>query len=118
MIYEELIEIVEVEFADLVLHCRVVTGKLRIYMIDGSYMDVWFSRKLKQRFAYHWERRSVDGTVYRYDNRPHESLRYMKGYPKHFHNGSDENIVESSFSGEPGQVLRSFLQFCRIKIRS
>jgi hypothetical protein len=40
-----------------------------MHLVDGSYLDVWFSRKFPGRYAYHWERRHVDGSIYRHDNR-------------------------------------------------
>ncbi|MCL0065925.1 DUF6516 family protein [Dehalococcoidia bacterium] len=113
MIYGELSHIAEDEFPDLVLHYQILPGKLRLYIVDGSYLDIWFSRKFEGRFAYHWERRIVDGRIYRYDNRSHEELKHMRGFPKHFHDGSDEKISESQFSEDPKEVLREFLQIAR-----
>ena len=81
-----------------------------------SYPDIWLSMKIKGRFAYHWERRRVNGRVYRYDNRHHEELKHMRGFPKHFHDGSDEKIRESEFSEDPKEVLREFLHIVRLKI--
>jgi hypothetical protein len=91
-------------------------GKLRLHLSDGSYIDVWFSRSIPGRYAYHWERRHVDGSIYRHDNRPHASLTDMKTFPKHFHDGSDDNMVESHLSDDPRDALRSFLEFARGKI--
>jgi len=116
VIYGELCEIAEEEFPDLVLHYQILLGKLRLYIVDGSYFDIWFSRKFEGRFAYHWERRMVDGRIYRYDNRPHEELKHMRGFPKHFHDGSDEKISESQFSEDPEEVLREFLQIVRKEV--
>jgi hypothetical protein len=53
VIYGELSKIAEEEFPDLVLHYQILPGKLRLYIVDGSYLDIWFSRKLQGRFAYH-----------------------------------------------------------------
>ena len=64
----KLSEIAEVEFSDVVEFAENLEEKLRIYIRDGSYIDVWFSRKIKGRYAYHGERRHLDGTVYRHDN--------------------------------------------------
>jgi len=47
------------------------------------------------------ERRLIDGSIYRHDNRPHENLKNMKTFPKHFHEGSEGNIKES-YKGIPG----------------
>ncbi|MBC7325246.1 MAG: hypothetical protein H5T99_08020, partial [Moorella sp. (in: Bacteria)] len=85
--YNKLAEIACQEFADIVAQAETRPEKLRVHLVDGSYVDAWLSRRLPDRFAYHWERRHIDGRVYRYDNRPHAELRHMEGYPKHFHNG-------------------------------
>lgn len=71
----ELADIAESEFADVVAGWDVIEGKLRLYIIDESFLDVWFSRQLEGRYAYHWERRHVDDTVYRWDNAKHEEIR-------------------------------------------
>ena len=91
-------------------------GKLRLHICDGSYVDVWFSRKIPGRYAYHWERRHIDGKIYRYDNRPHMSMRRMGTFPRHFHDGSDDVVVESHLSDDPVEAVRSFLIFIRNRI--
>lgn len=52
MIYSELVEIAEKEFPDVVLHAQIITEKLRLHSVDESYLDIWFSKKIKGRFAY------------------------------------------------------------------
>jgi len=110
---QKLSEIAEVEFSDIVEFAEDIEEKLRIYLKDGSYIDIWFSRKIEGRYAYHWERRHVDGTVYRHDNIPHKKWRYVKTFPKHFHNGSEYNVCDSSISNEPVEAIRGFLGFVR-----
>ena len=87
MNYGELLTIVTKEFPDIILCAQIGQGKLRLFIIGGSFVDVWFSKRIEGRFAYHWERRHIDDRIYRYNNRPHESFKHMKGFPKHFHNG-------------------------------
>jgi hypothetical protein len=36
-------------------------------------------------------------------------------FPKHFHDGSEEQVIESHLSEEPEQALRQFLAFVREK---
>jgi len=91
-------------------------GKLRLHISDGSYIDVWFSRRIPGRYAYHWERRHIDRSVYRHDNRPHTRLRNMETFPKHFHNGSEGNIEESHLSDDPVDAVGSFLGFVRRRL--
>ena len=37
-------------------------------------------------------------------------------FPKHFHDGSEDNVGESHISDSPDQALREFLHFVRIKL--
>ena len=39
-----------------------------------------------------------------------------KSYPKHFHDGSDEEIKEGVFGEDPKEILRAFLPIIRAKI--
>lgn len=91
-------------------------GKIRVHVVNGSYLDVWLSRKMLGRYAYHWERRHIDGSIYRYDNRPHERLRLMKTYPRHFHDTSEHNVKESHISDDPEKAVREVLELIRRKV--
>lgn len=66
-----LAEIVQVEFADLVVHVSPGLNEMRIILTDGSFIDVWFSLRLTGRYSFHWDRKAIDGTIYRHDNAPH-----------------------------------------------
>jgi len=50
---KKLAEIAEREFPDIVEFTEI-THKLRIFIVDGSFVDVWLSKRLN-RYAYHWE---------------------------------------------------------------
>ena len=64
---ERLREIAKVEFPDIVIETIIPDiNELRIIFNDGSLMDVWYSLKLVDRYSYHWERRAIDGTIYRH----------------------------------------------------
>jgi len=43
-------------------------------------------------------------------------MEYVKTFPKHFHNGSEENVVESDTSDEPEEAVREFLSSVRRKL--
>ena len=102
-LYEELSTIALTEFADIVEATRIVENKLRIFLVDGSYVDVWFSIRRPGVFAYHWERRGLDGTVYRYDNVPNRRARGLPTFPKHFHEGSAH--AGARLPHEPEQIV-------------
>ena len=115
---ERLREIAEVEFADIVTDGYVPDlNELRLILSDGSFIDIWFSLKLAERYSYHWERRALDGTIYRHDNAPHKRWQSVSTFPHHFHNGNENNVVESYLSGNPEEALREFLTFVRKRLR-
>jgi hypothetical protein len=106
--------IAEVEYADIV--ADVLTpglNTLRIVLHDGSFVDIWYSLKLVGRYSYHWERRALDGTIYRHDNAPHQRWESLSTWPSHFHNGNESNVIGSHLSREPEIALREFLGFVR-----
>ncbi len=109
----ELANIAEIEFADVIMGYEIIEGKLRLYIIDESFLDVWFSRQLKGRYAYHWERRHVDDTVYRWDNAKHEVWKSIKTFPHHFHEGLDNIVRESLLPEIPEKALRHVLNYVR-----
>ena len=111
-----LADIALTEFADIILSTTVEIAKLRLHFTDGSYADIWFSRRRLGVYAYHWERRHVDGTVFRHDNIPHQQWKRVATFPKHFHDGTDEQVVNSYLPDEPERALRVFLAFCREKL--
>jgi len=104
------------EFADVVLSAAVGDARLRLYFADGSYADIWFSKRRPGVYAYHWERRAVDGTIFRHDNIPHQRWEHVATFPKHFHDGTEEQVVESDLPDEPEQALSAFLTFCRARL--
>ncbi len=112
---EKLAEIAEIEFSDIVEATEIEKGKLRIFLKDGSFIDVWFSKKIRGRYAYHWE--CIDGRIYRHDNIPHKKWRNIKTFPKHFHKGSEENVCESLISDDPEKAIREFLEFVRKQLK-
>lgn len=110
-------DIAEVEFPDIVEDAVVpFANELRLILKDGSFVDVWFSLKLAGRYSYHWERRWIDGRIFRHDNAPHKSWQFVTSFPKHFHDGSEETVSESKISDAPDEALREFLSFVRGKI--
>ena len=111
--------IATVEYADIVIDALVPgVNELRIFLRDGSFVDVWFSLKLANRYSYHWERQAIDGTLYRHDNAPHQQWKVVATFPHHFHDGSESNVVASYLSQAPDEALRQFLTFIRDKLNT
>lgn len=117
-LYRKLQHLALKEFSDIVEAARVVMSesgrpkKLRIFLIEGSFLDVWLS-SVSGSYSYHWDRREMDGSIYRHDNAPHKRWAGVKTFPKHFHDGSEENVVECNIPNVPDEALRAVLAFCR-----
>jgi hypothetical protein len=108
--------IAEVEFTSIVDYAEPMGAKLRLVPSDSSYVDVWLSRKLEGRFGFHWERRHIDGRIFRYDNFPNTNWQDVSTYPYHFHNGSQDTVVASPFGQEILQGFREFMAFAESKL--
>ena len=76
--------------------------KLRIEIIDGSIVDIFYS--VTGKYSYHWERSLIDGSIYRHDNAPHQRWQSIKTFPKHVHHGSEDAGEESYLSDDPHSV--------------
>jgi Family of unknown function (DUF6516) len=113
---ERLRWVAEAKFLALVRSTTMVRDKLRVVLNDGSYIDFWWSTQIPGRYAYHWERRHVDGTIYRHDNMPHPQWQGIQSFPKHFHAGDQDTVLESTLTADPEQALREFLLFAARKI--
>jgi hypothetical protein len=108
---EPLRRIAEVEFSAIVVQTDVLGAKLRVLLADGSYVDVWASRTLVGRFGFHWERRHLDGRIYRYDNFPDTNWSGVSTFPFHFHEGDQDTVVAAPFAPALEQGLREFMAF-------
>jgi len=116
--YDALIKIATTEFADIVIGARNLNENMRLSLRDGTYVDVWYSvRSKEQRFAFHWERRPKDGTVWRHNNIPDAKWSKVGSFPKHFHAGREGDVVESDLSDDPPTALREFLAFARDRLQ-
>ena len=114
--FEILARIAEVEFSAIVTDSVPLGEKLRLFINDTSYIDIWLSRTLEDRFGFHWERRHLDGTIYRYDNFPDVAWRNVETFPRHFHNGSQDAVESAPFSADLLEGFRDFLRFAANKL--
>lgn len=82
---ERLREIAEVEFAGIVVEALIPgINELRVILMDGSFVDVWLSLRLHNRYSLHWERRAIDGMIYRHDNAPQSAPAIHSDIPPPF----------------------------------
>jgi len=114
---EALARIAEIEFSEMVTDSALMGEKLRLFLRDSSVIDVWVARTLEDRFGFHWERRPLDGTIYRYDNFPDTAWKFAETYPRHFHNGSQNNVEAAPFSADLTDGFREFLHFVAAKLK-
>ncbi len=115
---DSLRRIAEVEFADMVIQAESMGSTARLFLVDGSHVDVWATRKLEGRFGFHWERRHVDGRIYRYDNFPDANWLSVSTFPFHFHDGEQGNVVAAPFATTLEEGFRGFLGFVRRLLNS
>lgn len=101
------------QYGDIVADVEIVgvgtAQKTRLVFNDGSYLDAWFSGS--GRYSFHWERKHLDGTFFRFDNAPHH--RGIKTFPHHLHNGSEGEITASWIDPRPEKALFQVLDFVR-----
>jgi hypothetical protein len=112
-IYQTLIELALTEHGDIVTRAHFVGGtlaspnKLRLALIDESFLDIWLSPD--GDYAYHWEQRRQRGELHRWDNAPHYPR--VGSYPAHFHDGDENTVVESDLDPRPEVALRQVLDY-------
>ena len=113
---DDLKRIADVEFADIVKDTQQIDYKLRIILINYSFVDVYLSQKLSDRFGFHWESMDARGSIYRYDNFPDKKWQSVVTFPHHFHNGSQNAVESSPFPLTVIEGFRAFMEFVRSKI--
>jgi len=112
-----IVEVVRSDFSDIAVDVQLrfttsgAVERLRIFLLDESFVDVWLSRSGK--YSYHWEQRHVRGLIHRHDNAPHDKWKEIKTFPKHFHDGSEDNVKESNIADDPPSAINYFLTFVR-----
>ena len=120
-LYKSLLDIATTEFVTVVESGEIFYSqgmepwKVRLYLCDGSIMDIYYS--VKGKYSYHWDRRLITNEIFRHDNAPHQRWKYISSFPKHFHNGSEDIVIESHISDNPELALREFLQFVSMHLK-
>ena len=116
-LFNRIIEHVLTEFSDIVAGAQLrftssgAVERLRIFLKDESFVDVWLSASGK--YSFHWEHRHVRGLIHRHDNAPHSKWRKIKTFPKHFHDGNEDCVQESNIPDDPVSATNYFLNFAR-----
>jgi len=116
-LFNRIVELVLDEFSDIVVDVQLrfissgAVERLRVFLKDESFVDVWLSASGK--YSYHWEQRHVRGLIHRHDNAPHSKWNAVKTFPKHFHDGNEDNVKESNIPDDPVSATNYFLTFVR-----
>ena len=116
-VYQRQLEVAMQKFGDIVSEGEIIYTeskeplKLRLNIVDGSIVDVFYSSGGK--YSYHWDRRIINGTIYRHDNAPHKHWREIKTFPKHFHEETEYVAKESYISADPLLAIEEFLEFVK-----
>jgi len=119
-LYRQLEALATSEFGDIVEDAEMIpsyTGrarKLRIKLIDQTFVDVWYTAD--GEYSFHWEQSMIRNSIYRHDNAPHGKWSPISTFPLHCHDGVQDNVVESHLSPVPATALREFLSIVRKKI--
>lgn len=118
--YRLICRVAESEYRDIVAGTSFDYEKARVFLKDGSLLEVWLHRSesLMERYAFHWDKTSVDGKVFRHDNMPHAKWGSVETFPKHFHQGAEWSVVESLIPENPTSAAKYFLSFARSLLRS
>src|SRR4030042_5986374 len=84
-----------------------IEDKLRIVLVNNSFIDVYLSQKLQGKFGIHWECMDKRKIIYRYDNFPDKKWRGTTSFPFHFHHGSYDKVESSPFPLPPLDGFRA-----------
>ena len=116
-LFNQIIELTFTNFSDIVIGSQLILSdsgsieKLRVFLKDETFIDVWLSTSGK--YAYHWEQRHVRGLIHRHDNAPHSKWKKINTFPKHYHDGKEDNVKESDIPDDPLSAMDYFLSFAR-----
>lgn len=113
---QEIKRIALTEFSHIIIDAFSINYKLRIVLIDKSFIDVNLSRTFPDKFGFHWERKD-NFTIYRYDNFPDTNWSYVSTYPYHVHDGNQNNVIEPPFKLTIYEGFRDFMEFVKNKIQ-
>ncbi len=81
--YRLICRIAEKEYRDIVAGTSFDYEKARVFLKDGSLLEVWLHRSesLMDRYAFHWDKMSVDGKVFRTTTCPTPDGGESKPFP-------------------------------------
>jgi len=118
--YKRIKTIAEAKFSDIIISAELILGvadrirKLRLYLIDNTFVDIWYSSD--GSYSYHWEQRNIRNAIYRHDNAPHQKWKNISTFPKHCHDGTQFNVTDSFLANDPDHAVEEFLVLVRARM--
>jgi len=116
-LYEKIVYLIGRLDLSEILYIEWRKDRIRVYFIDDSFLDIWFSRNKPCKYAFHWERRHVDGSIYRWDNVAHRKYEYIETFPHHLHYGSKDNVRPFRPASTWEETIVEIINFIIKKIR-
>lgn len=108
--------IAESEYSTIVEYAFNLDYKLRLILIDKSFIDVNVSVKLENKFGFHWETKNKLNEIFRYDNFPDIKWSQLKSFPYHFHFKEQNNVIEPPFDKDLLKGFKEFMNFVKKEI--
>ena len=106
---QEIERMILVELKNIIRSSKITRNKLRFTFADQSFLEIFKSNNIINRWAFHWERKHVDGMIYRHDNVPHKSWKKIESFPWHYHFKFEENVIKSDFSNDIIQNVQKLI---------
>lgn len=115
---EDLKRIFCLELGELIISTKLIRNKLRIILVDNSFFDIFCSKNIENRWAFHWERKHIDGSIHMHDNIPHKAWSEIESFPWHYHLRAQDNVIKSDFSDDILMNAQKFIRFIKEKMKS
>ncbi|RZB36126.1 MAG: hypothetical protein SRB2_02477 [Desulfobacteraceae bacterium Eth-SRB2] len=118
--YKQIQRNVESKFTDILHSTELIRGtagrirKLRLYLIDKTFVDIWYSTD--GSYSFHWKQSAIRNAIYRHDNAPHRKWKNVSTFPKHCHDGDQLNVTESFLPDDYKKAIEEFLRLVREKM--
>jgi len=102
--YLTFLKIASDEYSDIVVDAELHADRVRLILIDGSWIEVRYP--VEDKFSFHWQR---SNKIYRIDTAPHH--KDIRTFPRHIHFGSEDNVIEDYVLEENVSPEENFKRF-------
>ncbi|MBA7517067.1 hypothetical protein ES705_09117 [subsurface metagenome] len=102
--YLTFLKIASDEYSDIVVDAELHADRVRLILIDGSWIEVRYP--VEDKFSFHWQR---SNKIYRIDTAPHH--KDIRTFSRHIHFGSEDNVIEDYVLEENVSPEENFKRF-------